>query len=63
MKRKQSGVLLFLAQAYRFAGQTEQACAAANEALALLPTVSAGAPMPRTRKLLELETETKRVAR
>ena len=34
----------------------------ANEGLALLPAVS-GAPMPRTRKLLELETEGKRAAR
>lgn len=52
-----------MAQAYRLAGQMEQARAATNEGLALLPAVGAGAPMPRTRKLLELETEGKRIAR
>ena len=62
-KRKQAGVLLSVARAYRFAGQMQQARAASNEGLALLPAVSAGVPMPRTRKLLELETETKRASR
>jgi eukaryotic-like serine/threonine-protein kinase len=55
-KRKKPGVLLFVAQAYRFAGQIEKARAAAKEGLALLPPVSAGNRMPRIRRLLELET-------
>jgi tetratricopeptide (TPR) repeat protein len=62
-RRKQPGVLLSMAQAYRSAGQIEKARAAANEGLALLPPVTAGAPTPRTRKLLELQTETNRVSR
>jgi tetratricopeptide (TPR) repeat protein len=62
-KRKKPGVLLSVAQAYRFAGQPEKARAVANEGLALLPAVTAGTPKPRTRKLLELETETKRASR
>lgn len=62
-KRKEPSVLLFVAQAYRFAGQMEQARAAANEGLALIPAVSAGAQLPRTRKLLELEAEAKHAAR
>jgi tetratricopeptide (TPR) repeat protein len=57
-KRKQPDGLLSLARAYRSAGQMERARATAREGLALLPPVSAGAPMPRIRKLLELETET-----
>ena len=59
-KRKQPRALLSLAQAYRSAGLNKQARTAANEGLALLPFVSASAPIPRTRKLLELETEAKR---
>jgi hypothetical protein len=62
-KRKKPGVLLSLAQAYRSAGQIEKARAAAAEGLALLPTVSAGTPMMRTRKLLQLEAEEKRTSR
>jgi hypothetical protein len=62
-KRKNPGVLLFVAQAYRSAGQIEKTQAAANEGLALLPAVTVGTPMPRTQKLLELETETKRALR
>ena len=57
-KRKKPGVLLSLAQAYRLAGQIEKARAAANEGLALLPAVIAGAPLPRTRRLLQLEAAT-----
>jgi len=41
----------------------EQSRAAAKEGLALLPVVSAGTPLPRTRKLLELEAEAKHAAR
>jgi eukaryotic-like serine/threonine-protein kinase len=59
-KRKQPSALLSVAQAYRSAGLNKQARTAANEGLALLPFVSASAPIPRTRKLLELETEAKR---
>jgi tetratricopeptide (TPR) repeat protein len=59
-KRKQPSALLSVAQAYRSAGLNKQARTAANEGLALLPMVSASAPIPRTRKLLELETEAKR---
>ena len=58
-KRKKPGVLLSLAQAYRSAGQLEKAHAVAFEGLALLPQVAAGTPMPRARKLLESEAETK----
>jgi tetratricopeptide (TPR) repeat protein/predicted Ser/Thr protein kinase len=57
-RRKQPGVLLFLAQAYHSAGQIERARVTASEGLALLPPVTAGAPIPRTRRLLEMETET-----
>jgi eukaryotic-like serine/threonine-protein kinase len=59
-KRKQPSALLSVAQAYRSAGLNKQARTAAHEGLALLPLVSASAPIPRTRKLLELETEAKR---
>jgi eukaryotic-like serine/threonine-protein kinase len=62
-KRKQPSALLSVAQAYRSAGLNKQARTAANEGLALLPMVSASAPIPRTRKLLELETEAKRGSR
>jgi len=59
-QRKKPRVLLSLAQAYRSAGQIEEASAAASEGLALLPAVNAGGPMTRTRKLLRLEAEAKR---
>ena len=59
-KRKQPSALLSVAQAYRSAGLNKQARTAADEGLALLPFVSASAPIPRTRKLLELEAEAKR---
>ena len=59
-KRKQPSALLSVAQAYRSAGLNKQARTAAHEGLALLPSVSASAPIPRTRKLLELEAEAKR---
>jgi tetratricopeptide (TPR) repeat protein len=55
-KRKQPGVLLSTAQAYRAAGQIEKASAAASEGLALLPAMNSGVAMTRTRTLLELET-------
>lgn len=58
-KRKQPGALLSVAQAYRAARQMEPARAAAKEGLALLPPLSAGAPMSRTRRLLEFEAATK----
>ena len=62
-KRQKPGVLLSLAQAYRSAGQLEKARAFAYEGLALLPLVAAGTPMPRARKLMEAEAETKRTPR
>jgi hypothetical protein len=46
---------LSLVQAYRSAGEIEKGRAAANEGLALLPTLQPGATKPRIRKLLELE--------
>ncbi|HMD47609.1 MAG TPA: hypothetical protein VKG79_00865, partial [Bryobacteraceae bacterium] len=54
--RKTPAWLLSLAQAYRAAGQIERGRAAANEGLALLPTLHPGETKPRIRKLLELET-------
>ena len=62
-RRKQPGVLLSVAQAYRSAGQMEKSRTAAEEGLALLPAVTAGTPIPRTSKLLELETEPKHTSR
>jgi len=63
MRRKISGVLLSLAQAYCSAGQLEKARAVAYEGLALLPPIYSGIPIPRARKLLELEAEMKRISR
>ena len=60
-RRKEPNVLESLAEAYRSAGQFEQARAAANEGLALMPAVSPGSPTPRIRKLLQLEAEAHRV--
>jgi hypothetical protein len=57
-RRRQPGVLLFLAQAYHAAGQIEAARATASEGLALPPPVTVGAPVSRTRRLLEMEAET-----
>jgi tetratricopeptide (TPR) repeat protein/predicted Ser/Thr protein kinase len=48
--------LLFLAQAYRAAGQIEKARAAAKEGLALLPSPKPGAIKPRLYTLLEIES-------
>jgi tetratricopeptide (TPR) repeat protein/predicted Ser/Thr protein kinase len=62
-KRKQPHVLLSVAQAYRSAGQIEQASSAASEGLALLPAENAGTPTTRTRKLLRFEAEAKRASR
>ena len=62
-KRKKPDALLSLAQAYRSAGQLEKAHAVACEGLALLPPVASGSPMPRARKLLELEAETRHAPR
>ena len=56
-KRKQPGILLSVAQAYHAAGQVERARAVALEGLALLPPTGPGAPVSRTRKLLESEAE------
>jgi tetratricopeptide (TPR) repeat protein len=53
--RKAPAWLLSLAQAYRVAGQVQQSRATANEGLALLPAVQAGAAKSRIRKLLERE--------
>jgi hypothetical protein len=62
-RRKEPRVLLSVAQAYRSAGQTEKAHAAAEEGLALFPSVAAGTPIPRTSKLLDFETGPKRISR
>jgi tetratricopeptide (TPR) repeat protein/predicted Ser/Thr protein kinase len=59
-RRKRPDVLLALAQAYRLAGQDKKARAIASEGLALLPGVTPGTPVSRTRKLLEIETQNKR---
>jgi eukaryotic-like serine/threonine-protein kinase len=55
--RRRADFLLTLAQAYRANGQPEKAAAAANEGLALLPPVSPGAHIARSRKLLEFEAQ------
>ena len=54
-KRKEPDVLQSLARAYRSSGQSERSVATAKEGLALLPAVRGGNPVPRTRRLLELE--------
>ena len=54
--RKAPKWLLSLAQAYRAAGQTDKARAAAREGLALLPVLLPGAAKPRIRRLLEIES-------
>jgi len=41
----------------------EKARAAAHEGLALLPPISTGTPLPRTRKLLQVEAEATRTSR
>ncbi|HEY2467588.1 MAG TPA: protein kinase [Terracidiphilus sp.] len=58
-KRRRPDVLLSLAQAYRSAGLPDLARATAVEGLALLPSVSAGTPTSRTRRLLESERGTR----
>jgi tetratricopeptide (TPR) repeat protein len=45
-----------LAQAYRLDGQLAKAVADANEGLALFPDLAPGAPVTRTRTILESET-------
>jgi tetratricopeptide (TPR) repeat protein len=57
IRRKEPGVLHSVAEAYRFAGQTEKARAVAAEGLALIAPAVAGAPVPRMRRLLEREIE------
>jgi tetratricopeptide (TPR) repeat protein len=60
--RREPGVLLSLAQAYRLVGQSERARAVALEGLALLARNSGGQPPPsRTGRLLELERQRDRV--
>ena len=54
-KRKEPSVLHSLAQAYRSAGQIDKARAVAAEGLALFSPAVPGAPIPRIRRLLELE--------
>jgi hypothetical protein len=54
--RKAPDCLLYLAQAYRAAGQPEKAHAAAQEGLSLLPAPNPGSPNSRIRKLLEVES-------
>jgi tetratricopeptide (TPR) repeat protein len=49
--------MLTLAQAYRASGQMEKSLAAANEGLALLPTLPPGSVKPNIRKLLENEVK------
>jgi tetratricopeptide (TPR) repeat protein len=56
--RKTPSWLLSLAQAYRSAHMIEKGSAAANEGLALLPTLQPEATKPRIRKLLEVEAQT-----
>jgi len=53
--RKAPDCLLYLAQAYHAAGQTEKARAAAKEGLALLPATRTGEPESHIHKLLEVE--------
>jgi hypothetical protein len=59
-KRKEPDVLQSLARAYRSADQIGLSLATANEGLALLPAVRGGNPVPRMRRLLELEAAAKR---
>jgi tetratricopeptide (TPR) repeat protein len=51
--RKTPAWLLSLAEAYRAAGDVKESCSTANQGLALLPAVQAGAAKARIRKLLE----------
>ncbi|MDP9014098.1 MAG: serine/threonine protein kinase [Pseudomonadota bacterium] len=55
--RKQPMYLLSLAQAYRMDGQFDNAVAAANEGLALLPRLSAAPKMSRLQILLRFEAQ------
>jgi predicted Zn-dependent protease len=57
--RRTPQYLALLAQAYRQDGQEARAVAAAKEGLALLPEPAAGAPVTRTRKLLEIALQTR----
>jgi eukaryotic-like serine/threonine-protein kinase len=54
--RRTPQYLAMLAQAYRQDGQPAQAVSAANEGLARLPELAPGAPVTRTRKILEFES-------
>jgi tetratricopeptide (TPR) repeat protein len=54
--RRTPQYLALLARAWREDGQPEKAGAAAKEGLALLPEPAPGAPVTRTRKLLEIES-------
>ena len=53
--RKNPGLMLELAQAYRDDGQSAKAVATAKEGLALLPPTKPGAPVVKVRKLLQIE--------
>jgi eukaryotic-like serine/threonine-protein kinase len=57
--RRTPQYLALLARAWREDGQPEKAAAAANEGLALLPEPAPGAPVTRTRKLLEIESRSR----
>ena len=52
--RQRPTLLLTLAQAYRAAGKAEKSRAAANEALAMLPPLSAGTAKGNMRRMLEM---------
>lgn len=54
-RRREPGVLLSLAQAYRAAGEIDAARSAAREGMALLPPAQPATPPSRTRMLLELQ--------
>lgn len=55
--RRNPGLMLELAQAYRADGQAARASAAAKEGLALLPPAKPGQAVVRVRKLLEIEAQ------
>jgi hypothetical protein len=61
--RKAPDCLLYLAQAYRAAGQAEKARAAAKEGLALLPATRTGEPESHIHKLLAMEARAGSTAR
>jgi tetratricopeptide (TPR) repeat protein len=61
--RKAPDCLLYLAQAYHAAGQSEKASEVAKEGLALLPPAQTREPESRIHKLLEIEAQAGSTAR